>query len=66
MKFKLILNSANFRTLTFLKNSDISFRKIGISKSGNIMLYLGIYYLYLHHRLEDNRRRLQNKQQEPV
>ena len=32
MNFKPILNSANFKTLTFLKNSDISFRKIGISK----------------------------------
>ena len=30
---KAILNSANFRTVTCLKNSDISFRKIGISKS---------------------------------
>ena len=30
---KPILNSANFKTVIFLKISDISFRKIGISKS---------------------------------
>ena len=33
INLKLILNSANFKTVILLKKSEISFKKIGISKS---------------------------------